>query len=100
MSSLYLKELSMGAMQQSGTLNWQFKQKHKNKTKHLTVEFASKRGENKDTSFTLEMERQHTIFSHIQQKKQLLLLLSEGDMSRMVGTNKCEKEMLNLIEAI
>lgn len=68
MSSLYLKELSMGAMQRSGTLNWQFKQKHKNKTKHLTVEFASKWGENKDTSFTLEMERQHTIFSHIQQK--------------------------------
>lgn len=71
----------------------------KHKTKHLTVEFASK-WEKKDTSFTLEMERQHIIFSHIQQKKTFLLLLSEGDMSRMVGTNKCEKEMLNLIEVI
>lgn len=44
MSSLYLKELSMSAILKLGTLKWQFKQKHKNKAKHLTVEFASKWG--------------------------------------------------------
>lgn len=45
MGSLYLKELSMSAILKLGTLKWQFKQKHKNKAKHLTVEFASKWGE-------------------------------------------------------
>lgn len=44
MGSLYLKELSMSAILKLGILKWQFKQKHKNKAKHLTVEFASKWG--------------------------------------------------------
>lgn len=93
MGSLYLKELSMSAILKLGTLKWQFKRKHKNKAKHLTVEFASKWGKNKDISFTLEMERQHTIFSHIQQKSSIFYFCQretcQGRWAQISVKRKC-----------